>query len=112
MICQFCNNETTYHPIDILNRYTLKVYFCYPCQAEYVSMFGNRIHIYATLNDRLYRWTNNDNCLGQLWIINSPGIPGSELNEDVELLKTFKENMPEINPSNAKEKIKLLLLFL
>ena len=59
----------------------------------------------------MYRWTTTGTA-AHLWYVKTPGIPGVKQNEDLELLKTFKENVPDITPDNFLDKLSVYLLFL
>jgi hypothetical protein len=112
--CKFCGREVSYEPLKEMEEYGVKVYFCHPCLAEYVY-WNDGAHatasVYITYRDRMYRWTvSND--MGQLWYIKNPGVPGTRRNENLELIKTFRRDIPHINPSNFLEKLSIYLVFL
>jgi len=116
-ICHFCNKETA--NVTQESWKILKVYFCFNCLTEYVH-FGENIdpayiHLYTTINNKMYRWSTN--CYdkhqnGTIAYVKEPGIPGVKLNEGVKGIKTFKSNLPTITPDNVNAKLKFILLFL
>ena len=117
MICQFCQQETVYVPLQVSEKHTFIVHYCYACQAEYVDHKtdnGLTVSLYTTIGNRLYRWMimqDDDGPVGHLWHIGEPGIPGQRPNRKVKLLKTF-HTPPNIIPSNVEKKLRFILLFL
>lgn len=115
--CKFCNKEILHKPIEEMEKYGVKVYFCYNCSTEYIywinSNFGDYISvsIYTTHNNKMYRWTTSGTT-AHLWYIKTPGIPGTRKNENLELLRTFSQDIPSITPDNFLEKLSVYLLFL
>jgi hypothetical protein len=69
------------------------------------------VSIYATHNSKMYRWTSTGTA-AHLWYIKTPGIPGTRKNENLELIKTFNQDIPIITPDNFIEKLSVYLLFL
>ena len=115
--CKFCGQEVEYKPLEEMKQYGVAVYFCYKCLTEYIywmnSNFGDYISvsIYATHNNKMYRWTTTGTA-AHLWYIKTPGIPGTRKNENLELLKTFNQDIPTITPDNFLEKLSVYLLFI
>jgi hypothetical protein len=113
--CRFCQQDVSYAPLDSMEGLGIKVYFCYTCSAEYMySMHFNTFNstsIYATFNNKMYRWSMTGNA-AHLWYIKTPGIPGCKENKDLDLIKTFKDNLPDITPDNFIEKLSVYLLFI
>lgn len=121
--CKFCAKETVYVPLIIKGGngdksfHKFDVHYCYNCAAEYVK-FGdaNSIHIYTTINNKMYRWSVNDieshPQLGTIWYIGEPGEPGVRTNRKLKLLKSFHGNFPQITPENIERKLRFMLLFL
>lgn len=114
--CKFCQQDVLYRPIEELEHLGVKVYFCYDCSAEYLYWGSDSIDsvsIYTTYRERMYRWTViSGGTSAHLWYIKTPGVPGSRKNEDMELIKTFKEDLPIITPDNFIEKLSVYLLFI
>lgn len=116
LFCKFCAAQTDYSPIKEMRSRSIDVFFCDPCQTEYVKISSMseiwNTSIYIKLNDNTYRWSVNKYG-GQLWRIKNPGIPGQRINEDLYMIKSFSINdIPDITPSNIMEKIKVWLLLL
>lgn len=115
--CKFCQKETVYVPLVIKggngdNKYhTFEVHYCYDCKAEYVKWSGSdTIHLYATINTRMYRWSINGGD-AYLWYVGEPGEPGVRPNRKLKLVKSFRE-FPPITPQNIERKLRFMLLFL
>ncbi len=113
--CLYCRDPATYSPIEGAEKLGIKIYFCYPCQAEftfsedYISWTQS---LYTTINGKAYRcggFTGSDTFT--IWIIKKPGVPGLFINKDMKCLMTFKEGFSNINPDNVKDKIKTCLMF-
>jgi len=115
--CRFCNKDTVYVPLKVAQRRTFEVHYCYDCQAEYVEYGkteGTAIHLYTTINDKMYRWStieSENGTSGYIWYIGEPGEPGIKPNRKLKLLKHF-EIPPTIVPSNVERKLRFMLLFL
>lgn len=112
--CNFCQQQTKNATFGDLERYGMKVNFCHTCLAEYVFYSDGALShwsLYTTINEKMYRWTVNS-ASAWLRLIGTPGIPGVSQNEDLKNIRVFKENIPEINPSNISEKLRTYLLFL
>jgi hypothetical protein len=60
----------------------------------------------------MYRWTITANGHAQLWYIKNPGTPGTRKNEDLEFIRAFCEDIPNITPDNFADKLAIYLLFL
>jgi len=120
MPCKFCQKETAPVPLIIKggngdNKYhTFDVHYCYDCAAEYVDWAGVvSIHLYVTINNRMYRWSVEDKgSLARLWYVGEPGEPGVRANRKMFLIKSFKEDFPQITPENIERKLRFILLFL
>jgi hypothetical protein len=50
--------------------------------------------------------------MAHLWEVKVPGEPGLKINKDLVLIKTFKNNIPEITPDNILNKITSWLPFI
>lgn len=115
--CKFCYQEVQYKPLAEMENYGVRVYFCYDCNTEYLYWMNPNISdnisvsIYATHNSKMYRWTSTG-VAAHLWYIKTPGIPGTRKNENLELIKTFNQDIPIITPDNFIEKLSVYLLFL
>ena len=111
--CQFCDKRAAYSPLPELELYGMRVFFCHPCQAEYVyreNLWSSSI--YADVNGKKYRWTNFGDRYTLYHILN-PGIPGVRLNRGIDHVASFKkEDAVGITPSNLVAKIKTWLPFL
>jgi hypothetical protein len=116
LVCKFCQKDTVYVPLQV-KKWTFEVHYCYDCAAEFVDHkidYGKTVHLYTTVNDRMYRWSileDIDGYVGHLWYIAEPGEPGIKPNRKLKLLKTFHEP-PEIVPENVARKISIMLVFL
>lgn len=114
--CQFCGKYAQYSPIEDMKKFNAKVYFCYTCSVEYIY-WGNggytSISIYSTYNNKMYRWSFIAST-GEafLFYVKIPGIPGTRRNDGVELIKSFKSNIPTITPANFVDKLAVYLLFI
>ena len=120
--CQFCQAGASYAPLEELEAYDVKVFFCYPCQAEYLYykndlLTAASVSLYAEVNHKNYRWTvfNEKQC-GTLWWIKAIGIPGVRVNKDLIHLLSFdtrkEEKVPQLTPFDVAERILLWLPFL
>lgn len=115
--CKFCQKDTVYVPLQVSPKHKFEVHYCYGCQAEFVDHkidYGKVIHLYTTINTRMYRWSlmeDEDGYNGHLWYIGEPGEPGIRPNRKVKIIKTFS-CPPEITPENIERKIRIMLLFL
>jgi hypothetical protein len=117
--CKFCQNKPTYSPLDRMEEFGIKVYFCHPCQAEYLYFSREGVineepssaSLYVKVNNKMYRWSVLSDGRGQLWLVNKPGIPGSKINEGYEsVFHTYE--VSNITPQNIKEKIRTWLMFM
>ena len=111
--CYFCNKKVAYEPLTEMERFEAKVFFCHFCLVEYVYWSNNHVtySIYSTYRDKMYRWTAS-NTRARLWYVKNPGIPGTKKNQNIELLKTFNSDIPNITPDNFIDKLPIYLLFL
>lgn len=115
--CKFCNQEVVYKPLEEMENYGVRIYFCYDCNVEYLYWMNSNIEdhisvsIYATHNNKMYRWTETG-AAAHLWYVKTPGIPGTRKNENLELIKTFNQDIPTITPDNFIDKLSVYLLFL
>lgn len=115
--CKFCHKDTVYVPLQISKTRKFEVYYCYDCSAEYVN-YGDTdsVHIYATLNNKMYRWSVNSitdqDDYGTIWYVGEPGIPGEQPNRKMKMLKSFNTYLPDITPENIERKLRFMLLFL
>lgn len=113
--CQFCLKPTKDVSFGALqSKFNMKITFCANCLAEYIFFRDNALShysLYTTISNKLYRWTVNTS---SAWLraIGKPGIPGKTENEDIQLIKGFKKDIPNINPQNINEKISTYLVFL
>ena len=88
----------------------IKVYFCHPCQTEYLYFKDNTCistSIYISLNNKTYRWTRRKqpHLDDQLWYVACPGTPGKQENSGLKLLKSFPKHYTEVTPNNFYEKL-------
>jgi hypothetical protein len=114
--CKFCGKEASYEPLDIEDNIMHDVFFCHHCSVEYIYWnweSGHAMHfsIYKTFNNKMYRWSPYGST-AHLWLIRNPGIPGTKRNENLELIKTFRGNLPNITPDNFVDKLSVYLLFI
>lgn len=114
-ICKFCKNPAKYEPISKIEKYGVTIFFCHTCHAEFLFWpTGSLINesLYAEINGKMYRLTTTPTIAVSIWYISEPGIPGKKINEGLKILKTFKGEIPDINPSNIVEKLKTYLIFI
>lgn len=113
--CHFCLEQISSAPIEELTKFGMQVYFCHTCLAEYVFVGNGKslshYNLYATINNKMYRWTINDSC-ALLRYVKCPGQVGSIVNRDLGILKIFKSDIPIITPQNIKDKLQTYLIFL
>ena len=121
--CKFCQQMATYAPLDELEIYGVKVFYCYQCKAEYLYYTSGgtpttyaSVSLYTEINNKMYRWTIIENGHGKsarLWWIKNPGIPGTRINSDLESVVYFEDFVPpsDITPQNIMNKISLWLPF-
>ena len=119
--CKFCTSHATYSPIERMETFGIKVYFCHPCQAEYLYFSRNNIvsekpasySLYTTINNKMYRWTTISGGGVNVWYVKKPGVPGVSINGGMELVAHIKEIEPfSINPQNIQTKLRTFLPFL
>lgn len=113
--CQFCANGASYAPLDEMEKHGVKVYFCYECRAEYLYFsdgLAASVSLYTEINQRMYRWTVTSQNVAQLIYIKNPGIPGTRKNENLEFIKSFQKDFPQVTPQNINEKLRTWLVFL
>ena len=118
--CKFCNGQAEYRPLKEMDTKGLAIYFCYPCQAEYLTIKKTRYlishNIYADINERKYKWTQtSDGRDGHLYLVKDPGEPGVRPNRDSLIIQSFNAKtggLPNITPSNFSEKLKILLMLI
>ena len=113
--CRFCGRVATYAPLEEMDRYNIRVYFCHPCQAEYLFWANDDAaswSLYTTYNGRMYRWTLSVTGSAQLWHIKTPGIPGTRRNENLEFIRGFVNDIPNMTPDNFLDKLSIYLVFL
>jgi len=117
--CQFCGRMAGYAPLDEMESHGVGVFFCEPCQAEFLYYQGGDLassSLYTTVNHRMYRWTVTSGGHGQIWYVKEPGIPGKKKNEGLEAVKSFDPSkgdiVPQLTPSNINEKLRTWLVFL
>ena len=116
--CKFCKNEAPYTPLLDMEKFGVKIYFCYPCNTEYLvwSSLDNDFYgcsIYTEFKNKTYRWsTDNKNTYADLIVIDVPGIQGIKKNEGLKIIKYFNHDLPDITPSNINEKLSVYLWFI
>lgn len=112
-ICQFCQQPAQDSPIPGTSTNRILLFFCHPCQAEYLvwtsSNKQSSVSLYTTIDNKLYRLTTTD-YQSTLSYIQDPGIPGQKRNKNIKTIKCF-EQLEDINPKNINEKIKLFITF-
>jgi len=123
-ICKFCNKPASYEPIERMEEFSIKVFFCHPCQAEYLRFYNvfkdelsrtSSVSLYTKINGKTYRWTWQADGNGQLWHVKNPGTPGRQVNEGMEAIYYVeKENVRGLNitPQNIESRVRSWLLFL
>lgn len=114
--CRFCGKDAIYSPLLEAECHGMKIFFCYPCQTEYVYRGSSERYwtssIYADVNGKKYRWSDiNTNYI--LWHIKDPGVPGVSSNKNLNFVASFsKKDAVGITPTNLADKIKTWLPFL
>lgn len=111
--CKFCTNPPRYAPIQEMEEHDIKVFFCHLCQAEYLTFSNGQLastSIYHYINNMVYRVTTTK-YRTQIWLVKQPGSPGSRINRDLHLIKSFDKILP-IHPKNIEEKLQSILTLL
>lgn len=116
-LCKFCSKNAEHRPLKEIAS-AFDVYFCYDCSTEYLyvakdddELWGYSIYTY--INNELYRWTMSGMGHAHIWLIGTPGVPGSIPNTNTKLVKTIKQKpLPDVTPKNINHKIKTWLTFL
>ena len=121
-LCKFCQKVASYEPLESMERFRIKVFYCHPCKAEYLytankqevpGMVPSSVSLYATVNKKMYRWTVRADQCGQLWWVKQPGIPGKKINEDMQPILYLPElETVELTPNNIVTKLESWLPFL
>ena len=114
--CKFCEENAEYKPLPEMDKYNARVYFCDPCQAEYV-FFRNQnkpavVSLYISIHNKMYRWSKLLGDVVHLYEVKVPGLPGVQINKDLQLLKRFENVGYTMTPQNIKSKLEILLTFL
>jgi hypothetical protein len=117
--CKFCNCNATYSPIPAMENYGAKIFFCHPCQAEYIRYTRGShskypsVSLYVTIRDKMYRWTDSgEGQFANLWYVKEPGEPGARVNKLMVHLLGVTKDIPELTPLNIESKIRAWLPFL
>lgn len=120
-ICKYCNQEVPYRPLEVMERHNIKVHFCDACQAEYLYWANgvqNSVSLYTVINSKTYRWTVYKEIQATLWWVKTPGEPGTRVNQDLTMLKSFggrddePDPLPILTPTSINEKLRTWLIFL
>jgi hypothetical protein len=120
-ICRFCQQtQAVYSPLEPMESYGCKIFFCHPCQAEYLFYSRDNIltsfvgfSLYATISEKMYRWSVHTNeTRATLWWVKTPGIPGTRINRDLISLLQIYDDLPTITPQNIEARIRKWLLLL
>lgn len=117
VICKFCGQAAPYTPLCEMEENGVQVFFCSLCYAEYL-FWPNQSQplsasLYVKINSKMYRWTVFEGgTKAQLWFVKEPGVPGTRVNRNLDMLKYFADSVPEITPSNIEQKIRTWLTFL
>lgn len=118
IICQFCQQQAPYTPLEEMELHSVRVYWCELCHAEYLhfseSPVVNSCSLYTVINGRMYRWTVTEPGKASLWYIREPGEPGVRPNRHTERLLSLskEEAQPVVTPQNIHDKLSTYLLFL
>jgi hypothetical protein len=119
--CKFCKAPATYAPVDRMDSFGIKVYFCHPCSAEYLYFTRgdapcekpSSFSLYTVINSKMYRWTVRADDGVQVWHVKKPGIPGVSINQDMTPVVYIKDiETANINPQNIQVKLQTWLPFL
>jgi len=113
--CRFCGKDAIYSPIRAMENYEINIFFCHPCQTEYLYTEDQKLwsnSIYTDVNGKKYRWTDFGGRY-TLYCILKPGIPGHSVNVGISWVAHFnREDAVGITPTNLADKIKTWLPFL
>lgn len=115
IICQHCQQDMPYTPLEEMEIHGIKVYFCKTCQFESIFWLdGARAstHLYTFINDKMYRWSTYPDKSVRLWHFKTPGTPGISPNKSGQMLIHFKNINSHVNPQTVGEKVRNILLFL
>ena len=119
--CTYCKYPATYSPIDKMEVYGIKIFFCHPCQAEYLyfskkdipSEKPSSVSLYAVVKEKMFRWTITADGNVCLWKVGSPGIPGVKINENMESIAFIQDlQTTTVTPQNIRSKLEKWLPFL
>jgi hypothetical protein len=114
--CQFCGQGAGYAPLPDRDTKGVSIYFCHPCQAEYLVYWDGpqaSVSLYTEINGETYRWTSTNANTYTLNHIIDPGVPGVRGNGDIKLIRYFRDiPNPNVTPQNVKEKVRTWLVFL
>jgi len=116
--CQFCQQFPLYNPLEEMEHYGVKIFFCHTCKAEYLYWRTNQnyssVSLYTEIQGKMYRWTYRTQGYSQLWWVKNPGIPGTRRNRDLQsiLHVSPEEGIPDITPANINSRVRTWLLFL
>jgi hypothetical protein len=119
-LCKFCGGQATYAPLEQMEDFGIKVFFCHPCGAEYLYYSREEtpttyasVSLYTEVKNKMYRWTVfDDGNRSTLWWVKDPGVPGSRINKDLVAILMFSEAMPEVTPQTIQTKVQIWLPFL
>ncbi len=111
IICDFCKNIMNYNDFT----HNLKIYYCNVCQVEY-SYWRNSNkylskYLYATINEKYYRWRFYSDDTSELCLIPGLHTLGKRPFEGKEIIKNFDTYL-KINPTNIQGKINIILTFI
>jgi hypothetical protein len=116
--CTFCQKTATYAPIEEMELYSGKVYFCYDCQAEYIYVDDilSYTSLYTEIDGRVFRWSISKCGSTSIWRIIEPGIPAIRKNGRTKLVKYFDikcgDPIQLLTPQNVNKKLKIWITFL
>jgi hypothetical protein len=118
-VCSFCQQPPVYAPLEDMDQYGWKVYYCAECQAEYVYWDAEKlnvyqdaaVHLYTFINEKLYRWSMYPDGSVRIWHFQEPGLPGVRPNRKGKVLLHVEKNPPTVTPQNIEAKIRTILLF-
>jgi hypothetical protein len=115
-ICKFCQKTADVAPIKEMTELGGIVFFCHPCQAEYVFFkSGTQASqsLYTTINDKMYRFTTIPGIDKiYLWYVEKPGIPGILKNEKLKLIFSTEISVNNVTPRNINDKVNTWIKYL
>lgn len=118
-LCRFCCQKLRHSHMPELEENDIQIYVCDPCQSEYI--YSNEgalisLSIYTKIKERHYRWTVTSPDQAALWRVSfypeSNSKPAYGQHDYAKMIKSWKQDIPNISPSNIYQKVQTYLIFL